>query len=46
VLAVIVDGDTPLAIMILEHQSIIDAGPGTPFFCHIVAHRNTLSNIA
>jgi Rrf2 family protein len=41
-----VDGDTPLAIMILEHQPIIDADPGTPFFCHIVVHRNTVSNVS
>jgi hypothetical protein len=38
VLAVIVDWDTPLAIMILEHQRIIDADPGAPFFDHMVVH--------
>src|SRR6267143_423509 len=31
VLAVIVDWDTPFAIVILEHQRIIDADPGAPF---------------
>ncbi len=33
VLAVIVDWDTPFAIVILEHQRIIDADPGAPFNC-------------
>src|SRR5882762_4363036 len=41
VLAVIVDGDTPLAIMILEHQRII-SDPGASFLCHIVEHRGFL----
>ena len=36
VLAVIVDGDTPLAIMILEHKRIIDTNPRAPVFYHIV----------
>src|SRR6266436_2473440 len=43
VLAVIVDGDTPLAIMILEHQRIL-SDPGASFFCHIVGHRGFLLN--
>jgi DNA-binding IscR family transcriptional regulator len=46
VLAVIVNRNTPFAIMILEHQPIINADPGAPFFCHIVVHRNTLSNVS
>ncbi len=33
VLAVIVDWDTPFAIVILKHQRIIDADPGAPFNC-------------
>jgi len=33
VLAVIVDWDTPFAIVILEHQQIIDADPRAPFNC-------------
>src|ERR1051326_7541971 len=32
-LAVIMDRDTPLVVMILEHQRIIDANPRTPFHC-------------
>jgi len=39
-LAVIVDWNTPLAIVILEHQLIIEADPGAPFFCFIVVRRN------
>jgi hypothetical protein len=38
VLAVIVDWDTPFAIVILEHQRIIDADPGAPFNC-CTAHK-------
>ena len=34
--AVIVDWDTPFPIVILEHQRIIDADPGAPFFRHRV----------
>ncbi len=37
VLAVIVDWDTPFAIVTFEHQRIV-ADPGAPFFCHIVVH--------
>ena len=37
-LAVIVDWDTPFAIVILEHQRIIDADPGAPFNC-CTAHK-------
>src|SRR5438309_755331 len=33
--AVIVDWDTPFAIVVLEHQRIIDADPGAPFFCQV-----------
>jgi hypothetical protein len=43
VLAVIVDGDTPLAIMILEHQRII-SDPRASFFCYTVVHRGFLLN--
>src|SRR6267143_2958954 len=35
---VIVDWDTPFAIVILEHQRITDAGPGAPFNC-CTAHK-------
>jgi len=38
VLAVIVDWDTPFAIVILEHQRIIDADPGASFNC-CTAHK-------
>jgi hypothetical protein len=30
VLVVIVNGDTPLAIVVLEHQRVLDANPRTP----------------
>src|SRR6266851_2684111 len=42
VLAVIVDWDTPFAIVILEHQPIIDADPGAPFNCCTAHKLNTV----
>src|ERR1700681_641954 len=39
--AVIMNGDTPLAIVILEQQRTIHAGPGTPLICQgCAAHKS------
>src|SRR5437899_9857274 len=44
VLAVIVDGDTPLAIMILEHKRIIDTKPRASFNrCGCTVHKDKSS---
>ena len=39
--AVIMNGDTPFAIVILKQHRTIHAGPGAPSFCHgYTAHKS------
>ena len=43
-LAVIVNWDTPFAVVILEHQRILRTNPGAPFFCHFLVHKDVSLN--